>query len=138
MWPSAVFWEMWGFRFADTTTISQEQLSTFPTQKPLTALIRPERGGDLYYIDNGGKKYHIPEGVELWNNWGFSLSEVSVISNEQFDTLPFAGDLTLYATGHLTPWLFCKMTYGRCIMTDPGNNKITTLTQGQFDLLRKR
>jgi len=138
MWSSAVFWEMWGFRFKDVTTISQGQLSTMPTQKSLTALVRPASGGDLYYVDNGGKKYRIPPGPYLWSMWGFSLSDVSTISNAQFNALPSAGDLSLYTRGHLTPWVTGRMLNAKCILSPSYGNPVSTLTQGQFDLLRRR
>ncbi|MDD3774140.1 MAG: hypothetical protein PHW50_02580 [Patescibacteria group bacterium] len=138
MWMTAVFWEMWGFRYADITTISSGQISAMPTQRPFTALIRSEAGGDLYYVDNGGKKYHIPPGPYLWNMWAFRLPEVTVVSRAQFAALPTAGTLGTYVSGHLTPWLTCRMYNGRCFMTERGSNPVSTLTQGQFDALRRR
>ncbi|MCD6421778.1 S8 family serine peptidase, partial [bacterium] len=136
VWPSDIFWGRWGFnRDFDITVISDAQLKWMPTDRWLTGLVRGDRDGQLYWIDYYGKKFKIPYGMYFWTQWGFSLADVTVISQEQMDWIPYGGELSLYIKGELLP-LVCRMTYGRCpIVSPPAGVAITTISQGQFNYM---
>jgi len=136
IWSSSVFWERWGFRYTDAVRISNAQLAYMTNAGRLNGLVRSQSNSQLYYIDNGGAKYRVPFGSSFWSNWNFNLSDVSTISNEQLAYMQNRGDLSLFARGNILSAV-CKMRQGRCFSANPSTNSVSTLTQGQFDYLRR-
>jgi hypothetical protein len=135
VWPSSIFYARWGFNNSDVSTLSAEQLSSMTKTKWLNGLVRTSKTNPIYYIDNYGKRFRIPIGPSIWNNWKFSLGAVSIISPEQLSSLPYKGYLKRNVRGHRYSTT-CKMTSGRCLRS--GNlSSPSIISQAQFYLLPK-
>ncbi len=93
IYKTSSFWNRWGFNKSDVVTISNMQLKSIPTTKWLTGLVKAINNGQLYYINNHGKKYKVAPGLTTWYKYHFSIDDISKISASQLGYMRYAGTI---------------------------------------------